>query len=172
MKSLLYCLALSCSFLAVSPALHAQQKASVGCIDGAIRLQAQEMKDYYLKQGFEVFRDAMISMSSMEPYPVIVQLQKGTFYQIIFVGNTADSKIKLELYDGHDNKLDEKTVERNREQPNYISYSITPENSDTYMFMLMQKLKNKEMCGSFTILQLKSDKKNVSITPYQGEPAK
>lgn len=173
MKSLLFSLALSCSFIAASPVVHAQQqKASVGCIDGAIRQQAQEMKDHYVKQGFEVFRDAMISMSSMEPYPVIVQLQKGQFYQIIFVGSTADSKMKLELYDGHDTKLDEKTAERNREQPNYISYSITPEQSDTYMFLLMQKQKNKDMCGSFTILQLKKDKKDVSVTPYQGEPAK
>ncbi|PZF74108.1 hypothetical protein [Taibaiella soli] len=172
MKSLLYCLALSCSFIAVSPEVHAQQKASIGCIDGAIRQQAQEMKDHYLKQGFEVFRDAMISMSSQEPYPVIVQLQKGMFYQVIFVGNALDSKLKMELLDGHDNKLDEKTAERNREQPNYISYSFTPEQSDTYMFLLMQKLKNKDMCGSFTILQLKSDKKNATVTPYQGEPAK
>jgi hypothetical protein len=145
--------------------------ASVGCVDPAIRTQAQEIKQHFLKQNFVVYRDAMISMSSMEPYPVIVQLQRGVLYQIVFVGNAADSKMRIDIYNGADQKMDEKLVMRNRDQPNYISYSFVPEQTDTYMFMLTQKLKNKDMCGSFTIMQLKSQAgKPVPVTQYENTP--
>ncbi|XZF14820.1 hypothetical protein ACTHGU_01675 [Chitinophagaceae bacterium MMS25-I14] len=149
------------------------QNASVGCMDPSIRLQSQEIKQHFLKQGFVVYKDAMISMSSMEPYPVIVELQRGQFYQIIFIGNIGDSKMRLEVYNGHDQKIDEKLVMRNREQPNYITYSFVPEQTDSYLFTLMQKMKNKDMCGSFTILQLKSDKKEPApVVPYEGQQSK
>lgn len=158
-------------FVQQASAQKAGQNASVGCIDPAIRTQAQEIKQHFQKQGFVVYRDAMISMSSMEPYPVIVQLQKGQFYQIIFVGNIADSKMRIDIYNGSDQKIDEKLAMRNRDQPNYISYSFIPEDTDTYMFMLLQRLKNKDMCGSFTIMQLKSEGgKPAPVTQYENAP--
>jgi len=158
-------------FTAQQAAAQKNTSASVGCVDPAIRTQAQEIKQHFQKQGFVVYRDAMISMSSMEPYPVIVQLQKGQFYQIIFVGNTADSKMRIDIYNGQDQKMDEKLVMRNRDQPNYISYSFIPETTDTYMFMLLQRLKNKDMCGSFTIMQLKTDSnKPAPVTQYENAP--
>lgn len=172
MKSVFLRIALGLSLACISNITYAQQNASVGCMDASIRLQSQEIKQHFLKQGFEVYKDAMISMSSMEPYPVIVDLQKGMFYQIIFVGNVGDSKMKMEVYDGHDTKLDEKLVMRNRDQNNFISYSFTPEQSDTYMFLLLQKMKAKDMCGSFTILKLKGDQKNATVQPFEAPPAK
>lgn len=166
-----FCLA-AAGMAQAATAQKSASNASVGCIDPAIRAQAQDIKQHFQKQGFVVYRDAMISMSSMEPYPVVVQLQKGQFYQIIFVGNAMDSKIRIDIYNGADQKIDEKLVMRNRDQPNYISYSFIPESTDAYMFMLLQRLKNKEMCGSFTIMQLKTDNKQqpTPVTQYEDAP--
>jgi hypothetical protein len=143
------------------------QRQSVGCMDKGIRLQADEIKQHYVNQGCGVYRDAMLNMSSMTPSPVVVQLEKGEMYQIIFVGTLEVYRMNLEMFDANENKLIERFVFKNRQQPNYIIVNFIPERSDDYLFTLMQKLKNRDMCGSFCILKMKSDKKNALVTPYQ-----
>lgn len=143
------------------------QQARIGCMDKDIRLQADEIKQHYTAQGFTVFRDAMLSMESMMPFPVVAQLSKGQLYRVIFVASPNSSKMRLETYNGHDQKLDEKIATRNREQPSFIDMSFIPEQSDNFLFILMQKWKNKDVCGSFTILKAKADAgPGYKYTPY------
>lgn len=152
------------------PALADAQRAkpSVGCIDRSIRLQADEIKQHYTNQGFTVFRDAMLNMESMTPSPVMVEMKKGELYQIIFVGSTEAVRMNLSLFDGNDNKLEDRFVYKNRQQPNYIIIPFSPERTDTYLIALMQKWKNKELCGSLCIVRMGSTgKQDVKITPYQ-----
>ena len=154
-------IALFASFTAIA------QRPTVGCIDKSIRLQADEIKHHYTDQGFAVYRDAMVNMESMTPMPVMVEMQKGYLYQIVFVGHSAVSRIKMEVFDGGDHKVDEKFVMRNRQQPNYLIYTFSPQRSDTYLFTFMQKLKNENMCGSLCILKMDSNKKQAEIKPFQ-----
>jgi hypothetical protein len=142
-------------------------KPTVGCIDRSIRLQADEIKQHYTNQGFVVFRDAMLNMESMSPSPVMVEMKKGELYQIIFVGSLEAVRMNLTLFDGNENKLEDRFVYKNRQQPNYIIIPFSPERTDTYLIGLMQKWKNKDMCGSLCILRMGSDKQNVTVTPYQ-----
>lgn len=143
------------------------QQTRVGCVDKNIRLQADEIKQHYVQQGFTVFRDAMISMESMSPAPVVVQLTKGQLYQVIFVANENASKMRLEIFNGRDQKIEEKTASRNREQPNFIQFSFIPNQSDNFLFVLMQKWKAKDVCGSFCILKANAEPgKEVKVKPY------
>lgn len=158
--------AFAVSFLALNIAASAQ-KSSLGCIDKSIRLQADEIKRFYTDQGFVVMRDAMLNMSSMEPLPVMTELQRGQMYLFIFVGPEAVQRMNLEIFDGTDNKVTQEVAARNRQQPNYIIYHMVPERTDAFLVTLMQRLKNQDMCGSLCILKLNPDKRISEIKPYQ-----
>lgn len=156
-------------FLTLAVAAQAQdQRQPVGCIDPTVRLQADAIKQHYVKQGFKVYRDAMINMESMVPFPIMVQLQRGHLYEIIFVGNPRATNHRMMVYDSNDRKFDEKFTSRRNgnEATNYIIYEFTPEQTDAFVFEFMTRLKNENFCGSVCILAADASKGEVKYTPY------
>ncbi len=137
-------------------------------MDPAIRLQAETIKQHYVKQGFKVYRDAMINMESMVPFPIMVQLARGHLYEIIFVGNPRATNHRMMVYDSDDRKFDEKSVSRHHgdDASNYIIYEFSPERSDAFVFEFMTRLKNENFCGSVCILAADDTKGQVKYTPY------
>lgn len=161
--SLLFCL------LCLAQAATAQgDRQLVGCKDPAIRLQAETIKQHYVKQGFKVYRDAMINMESMVPFPIMVQLARGHLYEIIFVGNPRATNHRMMVYDSDDRKFDEKSVSKHHgdDASNYIIYEFSPERSDAFVFEFMTRLKNENFCGSVCILVADDTKGQVKYTPY------
>ena len=134
------------------PQAQVQPQPNVGCIDKGLLLFADDVKRGLEKQGMSIYRDAMINMESDTPFPVMVKFDKGHVYQLLFVGNQEAAKAMMELFDGDDNKIGSQTVTKNS-TPRYIIYGFTPMTTDTYLIMLSQRMKNKSMCGSFTILE-------------------
>ena len=138
----------------------------IGCKDASILIQATELKQNLLQQGFVVLNDAMLSMDSREDFPVIARLQAGLYYQIVLIGNTRSKRMNLALY-GPDKEL----VLRKEQQPvsssNVISFSFSPSSSGDYTFLLSQTMKQEllafkskeSVCGSFCILRLKQSDK-------------
>ena len=153
------------------PALSVAQEQSrpqIGCIDADTRQQAQFIKDHYTNQGFKVFRDAMLTMESIIAYPVVAQLHASDLYVIGFVATQNANKLKLEIYDGGDSKLEEILMMRNRDQPNYILHTFSPDRSDNFLFVMSQKYKNKTVCGNFFILKLDKMPEG-GIIPYSNK---
>lgn len=139
------------TILLCSKPLFAQQPA-LGCDDKGMRIQSQQLKHDFASQGLSVYKDAMISMESHQPFPVAVQLDKGKLYQLIFIGSRDAKKISMELFDGADKKIDERTIKNPKDQ-NFVVYSFTPEKTDMYLIVFTQVKGNKSMCGSFSIMQ-------------------
>jgi hypothetical protein len=135
----------------------------IGCKDANLLVQATELKESLVKQGFEVINDAMLSMDSREDFPVITRMQEGLFYQIVLIGNTRSKRINLDLYGPDKESLIRKEQQPLNQTSNVISFSFSPSKSGDYTFMLSQtmkqellKFKAKEtVCGSFCILRLK-----------------
>ncbi len=150
MKKLVATVAIIVSIFSVSRS-QAQGQPNIGCIDKAITLQAEDVKQGFIKQGMTIYRDAMIGMESQTPFPIEVKLTQGHLYTFLFIGNK-DASTKLELFDGDDQNQATKTLAKD-EAPGYIIYSFTPAKTDMYLLMLTQKLKNATMCGSFTIME-------------------
>lgn len=138
-----------------------QRQPNVGCIDKAIKIQAQDLHLSFAKQGMTIYRDAMISMNDREPFPVAVQLEKGHLYQLILIGSKGAGKIKMEIFDGKDKKIGDKTasLDKTDQNSNCIIYSFVPSTTDLYLIVLSQKAKGKELCGSFSIMEKEADKK-------------
>lgn len=135
----------------------------IGCKDATILVQANELKEGLIKQGFEVVNDAMLSMDSRDDFPIIVRMQAGVFYQIAFIGNTRSKKMNLDLFAPDKSLLQQKEQQPLNQTSNVISFSFTPAESGDYTFILSQimkqelmKFKGREVvCGSFCILRLK-----------------
>lgn len=130
------------------------QKPRTGCNDVSIKNQGDGVKTGLTKQGLSLFQEAMISMQTMEPAPVVVKLNAGQSYQFIFVGDQDASRMAMELYDGKDKKVDEKVV---RGGGNQIVYTYTAPKTDEYLITLMQKKRGRDnMCGYFGVMTNKA----------------
>jgi hypothetical protein len=151
MKKLISAIAL----VAISYTAQAQEQPRIGCMDRAIRIQAEQIKQGFIKQGLNVYKDAMLNMTSKEEYQIAVQLTKGQIYQMVYIGSRQSSKITFDLYQGR-NRIDHKVL-NSPEESNQIVYSFIPEKSDLYLVVLTQKQKNRDICGSFTIMQQEVD---------------
>lgn len=156
-------LAILLGFLSFSFTSQAQPK----CQDPAIEGLANNIKSTYQKQGLKVFRESMLDMVSMEPTPIAVSLQEGTTYQFIFIGSNQASKLMLELFDGADKRIDQKT-ERGVD---YITYSFTPKVSEVYLITLIQKKGAKNVCGYFAVLTNNLPKPIATPQAKQATPA-
>lgn len=149
----------------------AQEQPNIGCIDKAVKLQAEDVKQGFIKQGMTVYRDAMINMESQTPFPIEVKLVQGHLYEFLYIGNS-DANTKLELYDGDDQNIGTRSLAKG-ESPGYIIYSFTPSKTDMYLLMLSQKLRHDTMCGSFTIMEKGGDSNDAEATPAsQSKPNK
>lgn len=165
--SFLTCLCLGTSAFAQPQAKEAMP--IVGCMDPVVRQQAEQIKQHYIAQGFTTYRDAMVNMTSMDAVPVMIQLIKGQLYEIIYVGQPAGTNHKLVLLDGNDHQIAEEYVHKKKgELPaNYLIYEFTPERTDTYLLMVGTRLKNKDFCGSLSVLAADSTKAGVAFKPYE-----
>lgn len=144
----------------------AQIIPALGCNDGSIRLQAEQMKQDFKSQGLEVYKDAMIDMESRQPSPIAVQLTKGVLYQMIYIGSKESKKVSFELYDGEDRRIEEKSL-KNPSASNFMVYSFVPEKTDLYLVILTQIKGTQNVCGSFTIMQPASKPKQQYNLPKQ-----
>lgn len=170
--SLRYFLTLLTVISLTAPAFAQQKKEPgtiVGCMDPVVRQQAEHIKKHYLSQGFMMFRDAMINMTSMDAVPVMMQLTKGRLYEFIYVGQPDGTHHKLVLFDGNDRQIAEKYVYKKKgELPsNYLIYEFTPERTDTYLLMVATRLKNKEFCGSLSVLTPDTTRADITYKPFQ-----
>lgn len=135
----------------------------IGCKDANLLVQITELKGNLIKQGFEVVNDGMLSMDSREDFPVIVRMQAGTYYQIVFIANNACKRMNLDLYGTNKEILIQKEQQPLGQSSNIISFSFTPNSSGDYTFILNQSMKSEllkfkskqSVCGSFCILRLK-----------------
>ncbi len=130
----------------------AQIIPTLGCNDHAIRLQAEQIKQDFKSQGMEVYKDAMLDMESKQPSPIAVQLTKGILYQMILIGSKEANKIRFELFDGEDKKIDERIL-KHPGLNNFLVYSFVPDKTDFYLVILSQSKGMQNLCGSFSIMQ-------------------
>lgn len=149
--------------------LFAQQPPNLGCKDTSILKQGMEIKKHYTDQGFTVYRDAMIGMESRIPYPVIMQMNRGDLYVIVFIGSKEARRLDMDLYEPNEVVIQKINVQRNRDQPNYIIHTFSPTYSGQYLAVALQKWKDKSMCGSFFVLKMDGSKNKggmMSVVPF------
>jgi hypothetical protein len=121
----------------------------VSCFDSTLKFQADSIKVALSKDGFIMVKEATMQMESEYEMPVIVPLQQGTWYNIVFIGDITSKLYEVRMYD-----FDEKQVVYQKHfgqgmESNIISYSYIPKFSEYHMIKPVQvnKLKKKNICG-------------------------
>jgi hypothetical protein len=125
------------------------------CNDTLINRQADSLKTLYSSQGFNVLREASITMESEYEMPVVVQLQQGALYQVVFIGDITSKLYEVRMYD-----WDEKQVAYQKKMwgdvdGNIISYPYRAKFTEFHMIKPVQvnKQKKKGLCGYIMLLQ-------------------
>ena len=125
------------------------------CNDTSIQKQVDSLKKLFAAQGFSVMREESIMMESEYEMPVVIQLQQGSLYQVVFIGDYTSKLYEVRMYD-----WDEKQVAYHKKQwgdvdGNVISYSYIPKFTEFHMIKPVQvnKKKKKGLCGYVMLLQ-------------------
>ena len=59
----------------------------VSCFDSTLKFQSDSVKLALFREGFIIVKEATMKMESEYEMPVIVPLQQGTWYNIVFIGD-------------------------------------------------------------------------------------
>ena len=125
------------------------------CNNLSIKQQADSLKQLYARDGFQVLKEASITMESEYEMPVVVKLQERALYQVVFLGDITSKLYEVRMYD-----WDEKMVVYQKKlwgdvDGNIISYGYQPKFTEFHMIKPVQvnKQKKKGLCGYIMLLQ-------------------
>ncbi len=118
------------------------------CSDSMILHEADSVKQGLYKQGFIILREVSMEMESQYEMPVIVPLNQGTWYQIVFIGDITSRLYEVRMYNWEEKQVAYVKKQWGDIDGNVISYSYIPESSEYHMIKPLQvNKKKKEMCG-------------------------
>ncbi|MEI6947829.1 hypothetical protein V9K67_11595 [Paraflavisolibacter sp. H34] len=125
------------------------------CQNPRINFQVDSLKALYAKEGFVVLKEASVSMESEYELPVIVPLQKNSWYQFVFVGEPTSRLYEVRMFDWNEKQVVYQKKLWGDVDGNIISYSYQPQFSEFHMIKPVQinKHKKKGLCGYVMLLK-------------------
>jgi len=141
------------SFL-FSPKSYGQKIILSDCIDSGIIHQADSIKDQFTRQGFILLKESSVGMESQYELPIVLPLNKGEWYQFIFIGDPSSVLFEVRIYDADEKQIVYQKKSLGDADYNMISYSFIPDASQYYMIKSLQvNKKKKKMCGYVLLLK-------------------
>jgi hypothetical protein len=150
-----FCILLSALLLFISFSFGQEVIRVQPCKDTLIQRQADSVKSLFSKQGYNVLREASITMESEYEMPVVVQLQERALYQVVFIGDITSKLYEVRMYDWSEKMVSYQKKMWGDVDGNIISYSYQPKFTEFHMIKPLQanKQKKKGLCGYIMLLQ-------------------
>ncbi len=124
------------------------------CSTPSILAQADSIKKFLAKQGFEVVKEASMQMESEYEMPVIVPLTQGSWYQFVFIGDMSSKLYEVRMFDWNERQVVYQKKYWGDVDGNVISYSYIPQFSEYHMIKPVQvNKKKKDLCGYVMLLK-------------------
>ena len=141
----------------------AQDIRQQSCSNELISRQADSLKTLYAKDGYELVREASMTMESEYEMPVIVPLTGGAWYQFVFIGDYSSRLYEVRMYDWQERQVIFKQNKWGEIDGNIISYTYQPQFSEYHMMKPVQvnKQKKKNLCGYVMMFRKTRDAQNV-----------
>ena len=142
-------------FFTISP-INAQNVIRLQeCNNPSIRQQADSLKQLYARDGFQVLKEASISMESEYEMPVVAPLQQGSWYQFVFIGDISSRLYEVRMYDWEEKMVVYQKKMWGDVDGNIIAFSYIPKSTEMHMFKPVQqnKQKKKDLCGYVMLLK-------------------
>ena len=100
-------------------------------------------------------REAMVSMESQYELPIIVPMNEGTWYQVVFIGDMNSNTYEVRMYDYDENQVVYKKNRWGDVDGNIITYSYIPKMSEYHMIKPVQvnSKQKKNLCGYILLLK-------------------
>ncbi len=131
------------------------------CSNVSISHQIDSIKAAKTAEGFIVVREASLSMESEYEMPVIVPFNAGTWYHIVFVGDSSSKLLEIRMYDWQERQVkymrskNDNIKDGNGDNSSVIDYRYIAEASEYHMIKPVQvnKKKKKDLCGYILLLK-------------------
>jgi hypothetical protein len=114
--------------------------------------KADSIKKIYEKDGFELLREAEISMTSQYEKPVIVSLKEGTWYHVCFIGDESSKFCEIRVYDWYEKRLIFEKQKANDPEGNVINFDYIPRFTEFHMIKPLQVNKRKKGIQGYLML--------------------
>jgi hypothetical protein len=138
------------------------------CSNDMISRQVDSLKKLYGKDGYQLLKEASISMESEFEMPVIVPLTEGTWYQFVFIGDYTSKLYEVRMYDWEEKMVIFRQHRWGDVDGNVIVYSYVPKASEFHMMKPVQvnKQKKTNLCG-YVMLFKRTAADTGSVTPVK-----
>jgi hypothetical protein len=125
------------------------------CNNTDIKHQADSLRQLYARDGFQVIKEASISMESEYEMPVVVPMQQGGWYQFVFIGDITSRLYEVRMYDWEEKMVVYQKKLWGDVDGNIIAFSYIPKFSEFHMFKPVQQNKKKkgDLCGYVMLLK-------------------
>lgn len=125
------------------------------CNNPSIKHQADSLRQIYLRDGFQVVREASIAMESEYEMPVVAPLQQGSWYQFVFIGDVTSRLYEVRMFDWEEKQIVYQKKMWGDVDGNIIEFSYIPKFSEFHLFKPVQqnKQKKKDLCGYVMLLR-------------------
>lgn len=159
-------------FFLLSFAAKAQQPQAsaannkIGCIEPDTRLLLDEVRQHYAAQGFAVMRNAMLNMSSNQPFPVIIELNDKDRYQVAFIANKDANLLTTEILGPDKRRIFHQTNRPKKTGSRVITFPFNAPRTDAYLFIMQQNLRREETCGGFLMFRDTLKSRTTPVAPF------
>jgi hypothetical protein len=128
------------------------------CENAVIKRQADSLKASLASDNFELVRDAMFGMESEYEMPVILPMEKGVWYQVIFIGDEKSKLHELRMYDYTEREVAYKKNYGLQGDGQIINFQYIPASSEFHIIKPLQvnKKQKKNLCGCLILMKKKS----------------
>jgi hypothetical protein len=156
MKQIIQASFILCIILCVGKNLSAQEVIrQKSCDNISIKRQADSMKSEMSKIGFALLREASMTMESDYEMPVIVPMNEGSWYHVVFIGDESSKLLELRMFDWQEKQViyqkskNDMIVDGNGNNNNILNYTYASKFSEYHMIKPVQinKKKKKDLCG-------------------------
>ena len=119
------------------------------CINESYQPQIDSLKKLFNTKGYELIREASMTMQSEYEMPVIMPLNSGTWYQFVFIGDPSSRLYEVRMFDWNERQVFYKKHLWGDVDGNIITYTYAPGFTEYHMLKALQvnKQKKKGLCG-------------------------
>lgn len=119
------------------------------CQNNSINKQVDSLKELYSLQGFLLLKEASMTMESEYEMPVVMPLNQGSWYQVVFIGDNSSRLYEVRMFDWNEKQVAYQKKMWGDVDGNVISYSYIPKYSEFHMVKPVQvnKQTKKNLCG-------------------------
>lgn len=117
------------------------------CYNSVLKQESDTMKQTLRAKGYVLLKEASVRMESEYEMPVVVPLNEGNLYAIVFIGDTSSKLYEVRMYDWDERQV---IYKKNGMENNIIAYQYVPQASEYHVIKTVQVTNNKahkQLCG-------------------------